>query len=156
VSNEGLPALYRGCGLSIIGIVPYAGIDLAVNSALREMAAEFYDGKGEEPSMAIPLACGMVASTTAMVSTYPIGLVRTKIQASGMPGAVVYSGPLDAVVKTLRQEGWRGLFRGMVPNLLKVVPAGALSAASYSVVTERLKKREKALSRSFTRDRITV
>lgn len=157
VSNDGVRALYRGCGLSIVGVVPYAGIDLAVNSTLREVAAEYYDKSGEEPSMAIPLACGMLASTTAMVTTYPIGLIRTRIQASGLPGAPVYSGPMDALTKTLRAEGWRGLFRGITPNILKVVPAGALSAASYSAMSDRLKKRERALARSYTTsDRITV
>lgn len=139
ISREGVSSLYRGAVLSVAGVVPYAGINLAVNSVLRERAAAHYDAQGREPSMAVPLACGMIASTTAMVSTYPLGLVRTRIQMSGMPGAPAYSGPVDVVMRTVAAEGWRGLFRGLTPNMLKVVPAGALSAATYSMLSDRLR-----------------
>lgn len=32
------------------------------------------------------LGCGMLSSSVAMVATYPLSLVRTRLQASGMPG----------------------------------------------------------------------
>jgi hypothetical protein len=41
--QEGVGALYQGLGTSILGIVPYAGIDLAVNSLLKEAAASYYE-----------------------------------------------------------------------------------------------------------------
>lgn len=36
VSMEGTKSLYAGLAPSLIGIFPYAGIDLSVNSILRE------------------------------------------------------------------------------------------------------------------------
>jgi hypothetical protein len=37
-----------------------------------------------------------------------------------MPGAVVYLGATDAFLETVAREGWRGLYAGLAPNLIKV------------------------------------
>ncbi len=34
-------ALYQGLGTSLVGIVPYAGIDLAANSVLKDVASRY-------------------------------------------------------------------------------------------------------------------
>ena len=57
--------------------------------------------QGQEPSVVSVLACGMASSTCGMLATYPLNLVRTRLQASGMPGAPVYTGALDCVRKTI-------------------------------------------------------
>ena len=38
-----------------------------------------------------------------------------------------YDGLLDCLRQTVRAEGVRGLYRGIVPNMLKAVPAVAIS-----------------------------
>jgi hypothetical protein len=43
------------------------------------------------------------------------------MQLQGAGGtAIQYTGPWDAAKKIVKQEGWRGLYRGMVPCYLKV------------------------------------
>ena len=44
-----------------------------------------------------------------------------------------YDGIWDAVKMILRQEGVRGLYKGIVPNLLKVAPSMASSWASFEI-----------------------
>jgi solute carrier family 25 phosphate transporter 23/24/25/41 len=131
VQREGVGALYKGLGTSVIGIVPYAGIDLAVNSALKDVASRVYSARGEEPGVSAVLACGMISSTMAMLCTYPINLVRTRLQASGMPGTTEYAGPLDVVRQAVRAGGLGALYQGLLPNLLKVLPATSISYAVY-------------------------
>lgn len=131
VRSEGLPALYAGLSVSVIGIIPYAGIDLSVNSLLKEAAARLYEPRGEQPGVGAVLACGMLSSTCAMLGTYPLNLVRTRLQAAGMPGAPVYAGAMDCVWQTVRAGGVRALYQGIVPNMLKVLPATSISYAVY-------------------------
>ena len=46
--------------------------------------------------------------------TYPVDLLRRRMQLQGAGGAPrLYSGPVDAVRKIVKQEGFRGLY---VPN----------------------------------------
>ena len=136
VRGEGAGALYQGLSTSLVGIVPYAGIDLAMNSVLKDMATRIYKARDAEPSVFAVLACGMVSSTTAMLATYPLNLVRTRLQASGMPGSPTYAGPLDCFRQTVQAGGLRALYQGIVPNMLKVLPATSISYAVYDMLSK--------------------
>lgn len=41
-----------------------------------------------------------------------------------------YTGMWDVFTKTLQQEGPKGLYRGLTPNLLKVIPAVSIVSAT--------------------------
>ena len=42
-----------------------------------------------------------------------------------------YSGIIDVAQKTVKNEGVKGLFKGITPNLLKVVPAVSITYMVY-------------------------
>lgn len=132
--NRGFRGLYKGCGASTIGIIPYAGVDLMMNSVIRERGAEYYRKVGRDPGLVILLGAGMMSSSTAMSCTYPINLIRTRLQASGMDGAPVYTGFRDCLQKTLAADGPVGLYRGFGANLLKVLPSTSISYAVYDIL----------------------
>jgi len=126
VKHEGVGALYKGLLASLVGIVPYSGVDLALYSLLTDTyAAHFPDS---EPGVLTLLACGSTATTCAQLVSYPLQLVRTRLQAQGMEGRpVIYNGIVDCVAKTVNTEGIRGLYRGILPNFM--VSAGRLKGA---------------------------
>lgn len=49
-----------------------------------------------------------------------------------------YKGITDAVVVIVRQEGIAGLYKGIVPNLLKVAPSMASSWLSFEMTRDFL------------------
>jgi hypothetical protein len=53
-----------------------------------------------------------------------------------MDGHDTYNGFIDCVNKIIEKEGSRGLFKGLVPCYLKVIPATAI----LFMTNERLKK----------------
>ena len=87
--------------------------------------------------MPMVLGCGMISSTSAMLVTYPLNLVRTRLQASGMPGAPAYDGAIDCLKQTLRAGGPLGLYQGLLPNMLKVLPATSISYAVYDRLSRK-------------------
>jgi len=109
----------------------FSQIDLSVNSFLKDLISRTYGARGEAPAVSAVLACGMLSSTCGMIVTYPLNLVRTRLQASGMPGTPRYDGALDVVRHTLRSGGIGGLYQGLLPNMLKVLPATSISYAVY-------------------------
>jgi solute carrier family 25 phosphate transporter 23/24/25/41 len=42
-----------------------------------------------------------------------------------------YTGIWDVAERTIKKEGVRGLFKGITPNLLKVVPAVSITYVVY-------------------------
>ncbi len=50
----------------------------------------------------------------------------------------VYKNVRDAVQTIAREEGFRGFYRGLLPTLLRTVPAAVLTLSSYEKMREYL------------------
>lgn len=142
-------AFYKGWLPSVIGVVPYVGLNFGVYETLKAMLLKHYDLRDErEISVATRLACGAAAGTTGQTVAYPFDVARRRLQVSGWQGArelhsdhgsvVVYRGMTDCFVRTVREEGFQALFKGLWPNYLKVVPSIAIAFVTYEQVKELL------------------
>lgn len=123
--TEGASSFYRGFVPNLLGIIPYAGIELAVYETLKQrfLAA---DGSSEEPAVPAMLLCAATSSTCGQVASYPLALIRTRLQASGRP-----SGLWAQLLDIIQREGPSGLYRGFAPNFMKVAPAVSISYVVY-------------------------
>ncbi|KAG0038202.1 hypothetical protein BGZ82_000829 [Podila clonocystis] len=141
--RAGIRGFYRGLGPSLVGIFPYAAIDLSVFETLKfgymrwkagvqEGAAGSEEKSLERPSVFVLLACGTISGSVGATSVYPLSLVRTRLQAQGTPQhPQTYTSTLDVFRKTFEKDGIRGFYKGMVPTLTKVVPAVSISYVVY-------------------------
>lgn len=78
--TEGLRAFYKGYIPNLLGIIPYAGIDLAVYETLKSFYLERFP-ENKEPGVFALLACGTCSSICGQLASYPLALVRTRLQA---------------------------------------------------------------------------
>ncbi|KAK3087277.1 hypothetical protein FSP39_003967 [Pinctada imbricata] len=123
--TEGARVFYRGYVPNILGIIPYAGIDLAIYETIKRTYMKKYENK--DPGIMVLLACGTISSTCGQLASYPLALIRTKLQAQGSkPDSM--TGLFKKIVK---QDGVLGLYRGIVPNFMKVIPAVGISYVVY-------------------------
>ncbi|KZV39820.1 peroxisomal nicotinamide adenine dinucleotide carrier [Dorcoceras hygrometricum] len=93
---------------------------------------------------------GALAKLGATVSTYPLLVVKSRLQAKQEIGGNVslrYSGTLDAIVKMIRYEGLRSFYKGMSTKIVQSVFAASLLfmvkeelVKAYAVVTDRRSK----------------
>uniref|UniRef100_A0A8D1NPG8 Mitochondrial adenyl nucleotide antiporter SLC25A23 n=2 Tax=Sus scrofa TaxID=9823 RepID=A0A8D1NPG8_PIG len=88
LEREGPRAFYRGYLPNVLGIIPYAGIDLAVYETLKNQWLQQYSHDSADPGILVLLACGTISSTCGQLASYPLALVRTRMQAQGEAGAV--------------------------------------------------------------------
>jgi len=129
--REGFRSLYRGLGPALVGVVPYAGIDLAVYETLKSLYLAHSNTSGS-PGVLPLFLCGLTSSTCGQIVAYPLSLVRTRLQAQGMAGhPIIYSNSIDAFKKIVKTEGFSGLYKGILPNFLKVAPAVSISYVVY-------------------------
>lgn len=120
---EGFKGLYRGLGASVVGTVPYCAVDLGTFNTLKDL---YIKHVGDKPSALILMNCGALAAIVAQTTTYPLNLVRTRLIIQ-KKGNIQFNGMADCFIKTYRMEGYRGLFRGLISNYMKGVPAVAIS-----------------------------
>ncbi|KAF9159628.1 hypothetical protein DFQ26_006331 [Actinomortierella ambigua] len=125
----GITGLYRGLGPTLTGVAPY----VALNFQAYEVLRAYLTPPGEvAPSVPVKLLCGALAGSFAQTVTYPLDVLRRRMQVTNMSlVSYKYTSTWDAVRKIVRQEGVRGLYKGMIPNYLKVAPAISVSFVAY-------------------------
>lgn len=128
--SNGIHPFYRGLPMGLIGMFPYAAIDLSTFEYLKRSISTHnakLRGCHEEdaaPGSFMTAGIGAVSGALGASIVYPLNVLRTRLQAQGTKlHPQTYDGILDVTRKTVSREGVRGLFRGITPNLLKVVPA---------------------------------
>lgn len=93
----------------------------------------------DNPSTPILLICGTTSTICGQLVSYPLSLVRTRLQAQEVP---MDSSKRDTMTKLLvriwRNEGIRGMYRGLLPNIIKVVPAVSISYVVYENMKKKL------------------
>ncbi|XP_044361929.1 mitochondrial carrier protein CoAc2-like [Triticum aestivum] len=143
--TEGPLGFYRGNGASVARIVPYAALHYMAYEEYRRWIILGFPNVQQGP--VLDLVAGSIAGGTAVVSTYPLDLVRTKM-AYQVKGAVslslrepteqVYKGILDCLKTVYRQNGLKGLYRGMAPSLYGIFPYSGLKFYFYEKMKTRV------------------
>ncbi|KAI6175154.1 hypothetical protein M3Y99_01990300 [Aphelenchoides fujianensis] len=117
--KEGLICFYKGYVPNLLGIMPYAGIDLAVYETLKALYVKRYSDVSEPGVLAL-LACGTCSSTCGQCVSYPLALIRTRLQARTISNDKFQPDTMIGQLKyILHNEGPTGLYRGIAPNFMK-------------------------------------
>jgi solute carrier family 25 phosphate transporter 23/24/25/41 len=134
-TEGGYTALFRGMAPTLMGIAPY----VAINFSTYETLKSFFVPSDKPPSVPQSLAFGGFSGALAQTITYPIDLTRRRMQLQGFRGQKeIYCSAWDCIKQTVKTEGIGGLYKGMVPCYLKVVPAIAISFCTYEVMKQAL------------------
>ena len=81
-------------------------------------------------------ALGSIAGAFGAFMVYPIDLVKTRMQnqRSGAVGQVLYKNSIDCARKVIKNEGVRGLYSGVLPQLVGVAPEKAIKLTVNDLV----------------------
>jgi solute carrier family 25 folate transporter 32 len=101
------------------------------------------------PDGPINALCGATAGVASGIVTCPLDVIKTRLQAQGSFRPRKYTGPTRAVYKGLtgtarviwRDDGVRGLYRGLGPMLLGYIPTWAVYMSTYESTKEFLNQR---------------
>lgn len=82
---------------------------------------------------------GSIAGAFGAFMVYPIDLVKTRMQnqRSVRPGERLYENSLDCARKVIKNEGFRGLYSGVLPQLVGVAPEKAIKLTVNDLVRGR-------------------
>ncbi|GAB5593389.1 hypothetical protein Unana1_08289 [Umbelopsis nana] len=135
--NEGgIFGLYRGLWPTLLGVAPYVALNFQCYEVLK---MHLLPADREAPSVSRKLICGALAGSIAQTVTYPLDVLRRRMQVTGMSSMQYkYRGTWDATKTMVQKEGFRGLYKGMIPNYLKVAPAISISFVTYEWCKEIL------------------
>ena len=127
--DEGVRGLYRGLSPTLVGVAPNLAINFAAYETFRKVAAEHDVGL---PSGMVSLACGSSAAVVSATATYPLDLVRRRLQ---MRCSQDRGQGFVAVFRAIwASEGLAGFYRGIIPEYAKVVPGVSITYATYELL----------------------
>lgn len=78
---------------------------------------------------------GGIAGAASVYANTPVDVVKTNMQGIS---AEKYNGPMDCFRTILREEGMRGLYKGTVPRLSRVVLDVALTFTLFDYIKRGL------------------
>eukprot|EP00249_Psilotum_nudum_P007238 c20419_g1_i1 orf=579-1655(+) len=128
--DEGPRGLYKGMGATLLGVGP----NIAINFCVYETLKSSWTSRRPDMSSAwVSLGCGSVAGIASSTATFPLDLVRRRMQLEGAAGkARVYKTGLVGMFRHIVQkEGLFGLYRGILPEYFKVVPSVGIVFMTY-------------------------
>lgn len=134
INEEGAMTLYRGYWATILGVIPYAGVSFFTYDSLKHAYIDYFGHK--QPAI-INLIFGGIAGMLGQSSSYPLDIVRRRMQTSKkvLDGSSPYSTMMGTLKKIYREEGIKnGFFKGLSMNWVKGPIAVGISFATYDQI----------------------
>ncbi|KAL1023048.1 hypothetical protein UPYG_G00035800 [Umbra pygmaea] len=136
--EEGVKTLYRGFCPTILGVIPYSGITFFTYETLKKLHAE--RTRRSQPYPHERLAFGACAGLIGQSASYPLDVVRRRMQTAGVMGQQ-YSSIIGTMKVIVVQEGvMGGLYKGLSMNWIKGPIAVGVSFTTFDLVHNLLHK----------------
>ncbi|KAL1453405.1 hypothetical protein WDU94_007545 [Cyamophila willieti] len=125
--TEGLTSLWSGLGPTLLLALPATVAYFVTYEQLRVKLKDMFSPGLHDQPVWIPLVSGCVARIGAVTLVSPLELVRTKMQSEKMS----YLEMKQALRGLIQYHGVPGLWKGLMPTLLRDVPFSGIYWVSY-------------------------
>ncbi|KAF2276230.1 mitochondrial carrier protein-like protein LEU5 [Westerdykella ornata] len=147
--QHGLPNFFRGFTPTLLGMVPYAGASFLAHDTVSDLMRHpllapyttLPHTKREETATSThkpaqlrywaELSTGGFAGFVSQTVSYPLEVVRRRMQVSGVVGDGHRLSLREVTRRIYLERGWRGFFVGLTIGYMKVIPMVAVSFYTY-------------------------
>lgn len=127
--DEGVRGFYRGLLPSLFGVSHGAIQFMAYEQLKNHWAVSFRSGSKDNLSNFDFLSLSAASKMFAGSITYPYQVVRARLQT--YDAGQHYRGAWDVVRKVWRHEGVGGFYKGLGPNIVRVLPSTCVTFLVY-------------------------
>ncbi|KAH0495248.1 hypothetical protein TgHK011_008813 [Trichoderma gracile] len=134
-ATEGVSGLYRGLGVSMIG-VSHGAVQFAVYEPAKRLYFARRKRMGTDNGRMTTEATVAISSVSKLIAgavTYPYQVLRSRLQV--FHADEKFGKGFRGVVRmTWQQEGIRGFYRGLIPGVVRVMPSTWVTFLVYENV----------------------
>eukprot|EP00927_Polykrikos_kofoidii_P060450 TRINITY_DN5542_c0_g2_i1.p1 TRINITY_DN5542_c0_g2~~TRINITY_DN5542_c0_g2_i1.p1 ORF type:complete len:337 (+),score=42.67 TRINITY_DN5542_c0_g2_i1:173-1183(+) len=149
--REGPLAFTKGLAPTVLRQLSYGSLRFGLYSECKQLLG-VNSQTAASSAVFSRLAAGVVAGSTAAFVCNPIDLIKVRMQADGMRAVgeapPAYRGVTDAFVSIVRNEGWRGLWKGAIPGATRAGVVNMAEIAAYDEI-KSLVLRQNTISEGF-------
>jgi len=130
VRQQGITGLYTGWTVTCMGAFVYRAGQLGLFKTIQDMNP--YEADKGTLGAVSSFVSVTIARSAVMPFNYPFDTVRRRmmLQSEKPVSERVYKGSIDCFSKVLKNEGLKGMYKGMVPELFRGV-GGSLVVVAY-------------------------
>ncbi|XP_048853871.1 solute carrier family 25 member 45 [Brienomyrus brachyistius] len=136
LKEEGPRGLFRGMGALALRDVPCFGLYFLPYEFFCRLLTE----AGKPPGTFAVLVAGGIAGVVTWACATPMDVVKARLQLSGT-GGLAYRSVLDCVRVSMREEGLRFFFKGLLLNSIRAFPVNAVTFLSYESLMRTMTSR---------------
>ncbi|EGG17501.1 putative transmembrane protein [Cavenderia fasciculata] len=129
VGELGIRGLYKGTAATLLRDVPFSMVYFSMYGRIKEY---FTEPNGHIALPKILLSGIMAGSAAAAVST-PMDVIKTRVQVKPKPGDPTYTGIMDCINKTWKNEGPKAFAKGLLPRIMIISPLFGITLMIYEV-----------------------
>ena len=130
IRNEGVIGLWAGNGVNLIRIFPAKAVVFASNDMYKALLRTTFAVPTDQAlSGSLSFLAGGLSGMTASAFTYPLDFARGRISGklavaspNNAASKKVYSGIVQTLAVTIKDEGFFALYKGVTPTLLGAMP----------------------------------
>lgn len=142
--NEGVRGLYRGLGCAYVYQILLNGCRLGFYEPLRVSLTQLLFKDSKVQSLGVNVFCGASSGVLGAMAGSPFFLIKTRLQ-SYSPFLPVgtqhkYKNAADGVRQIYKNEGLRGLYRGMGASMVRTGAGSSVQLPTYFFAKRRLMK----------------
>lgn len=140
--NEGFRSLFKGLGPNLVGVIPARSINFFTYGTTKDIYSNAFNN-GEEAAW-IHLMAAATAGWATSTATNPIWMVKTRLQLDKTGKSKVHQNSWECLKSILRNEGIRGLYKGLSASYL-----GSVESILQWLLYEQMKRmlRERSIER---------
>lgn len=138
-ASHGLRGVFRGFGITLARECQAYGTWFLTYEFLMQNAIRTRGITRELISTPELMVYGAVAGEALWLSSYPLDVIKSRIQSDALGAASRYQGKWLAVIQHIvRVDGLRGFWRGIGPALVRAVPCSAGTFATVELTLRLL------------------
>ncbi|KAG5674624.1 hypothetical protein PVAND_004578 [Polypedilum vanderplanki] len=127
-NTEGRRGVFKGLGITIARDVPgFSSYFVSFEMMMRQT---------KDPSAFYTLIAGGLAGTFSWIISFPVDVVKSRLQVDGIDGRPRYNGAIDCIKKSYQAEGLAFFTRGLNSTLIRAFP---MNAVCFLVVSQVMK-----------------
>ncbi|XP_029027496.1 mitochondrial uncoupling protein 2-like [Betta splendens] len=138
VKTEGPGSVYNGLVAGLHRQMTFASVRIGLYDTLKQ----FYSGGSETVGLASRLLAGCTTGAMAVAFAQPTDVVKVRFQAQvHLPESTSvarYSSTIDAYKTIARDEGFKGLWKGCLPNITRNAIVNCSELVTYDIIKELL------------------
>lgn len=121
---DGVRGFYRGLVPSFFGVAHGA-----LQFTLYEQLKNYHQEQSKELTSWDYITLSGISKLAAGTATYPYQVIRARLQ--NYEAERAYNGFLDVIRQIAKYEGVSGFYRGLMPNMFRVLPSTCVTFLVY-------------------------